>query len=85
MNVCVVCFKEKKVKPTKVMEVRRAMKDKAKKAQAEKVKKADAKLKSRIEKFNKRAAKKKEQRKKNAAAAGAKRPKAPATTPKAKK
>lgn len=64
------------------------MKEKAKKTQADKVKKADPKLKARIEKFNKRAAKKKEQRKKNAAAAGAKKSKAPATTtpkPKAKK
>jgi large subunit ribosomal protein L4e len=77
---------EKTPKPTKVEEVRKTMKEKAKKAQADKVKKADPRLKARIEKFNKRAAKKKEQRKKNAAAAGAKKSKAPAaTTPKAKK
>jgi len=70
-------------KPTKVEEVRKAMKEKAKKAQVEKVKKADARLKARIEKFNKRTAKKKEQRKKAAAEAGKpKRAKGPATTPK---
>jgi len=77
---------EKAPKPTKVEEVRKAMKDKAKKTQVDKVKKADARLKARIEKFNKRAAKKKDQRKKNAAAAGAKKSKAPAAAkPKAKK
>lgn len=76
---------EKTPKPTKVAEVRKAMKDKAKKTQDDRIKKADARLKSRIDKFKKRAAKKKEQRKKNAAAAGAKKPKAPGTTPKAKK
>jgi len=77
---------EKSPKPTKVEEVRKAMKDKAKKAQVERVKKADARLKARIERFNKRAAKKKEQRKKNAAVAGAKKPKTtPGSTPKAKK
>jgi len=49
---------------------------KARKTLAEKVKKGgDARLKARIEKFNKRAAKKKDQRKKNAAAAGAKKKK----------
>jgi len=73
-------------KPTKVEEVRKAMKDKAKKTQAERVKKADPRLKARIDKFNKRAAKKKELRKKAAAEAGKqKRKRGPATTPKAAK
>jgi len=77
---------KKTPKPTKVEEVRKAMKDKAKKTQADKVKKADARLKARIEKFNKRAAKKKDQRKKAAAEAGKrKKAKGPATTPKAAK
>jgi len=72
-----------KPKPTKVEEVRKAMKDKAKKAQADRVKKAEPRLKARIEKFNKRAAKKKDQRKKAAVEAGKpKRAKGPATTPK---
>lgn len=62
------------------------MKAKAVAAQKDRVKKADARLKARLDRFNKRAAKKKEQRKKNAAAAGAKKPKsAPAPSPKAKK
>ncbi|CAG7834870.1 unnamed protein product [Allacma fusca] len=62
--------------PSKVLTTRKAMSDKAKKAKVEQVKKADARLKARIEKFNKRKAKKTAQKKKNAAAAGAKKPKA---------
>lgn len=73
-------------KPTKTEEVRKAMKAKAVTAQKDRVKKADARLKARLDRFNKRAAKKKDQRKKNAAAAGAKKPKSvPAPSPKAKK
>lgn len=49
------------------------MVDKAKKTLADKAKKADGRLKARLEKFNKRAAKKKEIRKKNAIEAGKKK------------
>lgn len=49
------------------------MVEKAKKTLADKGKKADGKLKARLERFNKRAAKKKDQRKKRAAEAGKKK------------
>ncbi|OXA56639.1 60S ribosomal protein L4 [Folsomia candida] len=52
---------------------RKQMVDKAKKTLADKAKKADGRLKARLEKFNKRAAKKKEIRKKNAIEAGKKK------------
>jgi len=69
-----------KAAPPKVLTTRKTMAEKAKKAKVEQVKKADAKLKARIARFNKRKAKKTEQRKKNAAAAGAKKPKIPVPT-----
>jgi len=60
-----------KATPSTLTQTRRKqMLEKSKKLKVEKVKKADPKLKARIDKFNKRAAKKKEIRKKNAAIAG---------------
>jgi len=54
---------------------RKQMVAKARKTLAEKGKKADGRLKARLERFNKRAAKKKQLRKKNAAEAGQKKKK----------
>ncbi len=50
--------------------------EKARKTLSEKSKKADGRLKQRLDRFNKRAAKKKETRKKNAVEAGKKKLKA---------
>lgn len=71
-----------KVAPTKLQVTRKAQKSKAKKERGEKSKKADAKLKARLEKFNKRKAKKAALRKKAAAVATAKKPKIPPPAPK---
>jgi len=67
---------EKALVVSKTLARRKSMLAKAKVAKAGR--KSDAKLKPRLEKFNKRAAKKREQRKKNAAEAGKK--KKPTTT-----
>lgn len=75
----------KKVAPSKVLALRKTLKEKSKKSKTEQLKKADPRLKKKIEKLNKRAAAKKDQRKKNAVTASTKKPKIPPPTKRAAK
>jgi len=74
-----------KAPPSKVLQVRKAMKEKAKKDKASKTQKADPKLKAKLARLDKRKARKTEQRKKNAVKASQKKPKIPPPAPKTKK
>jgi len=73
-----------KPSPSKVVVTRKEQQAKAKKEKVDQVKKADAKLKAKIAKLNKRKEKKAAQRKKALAAATQKKPKIPPPAPKKK-